>query len=512
MAITVGLDFGTHQTKVCLEDKSDKLHPLYRFLYFKDLNGEDQIILPSVIQINKDDTLSYGFIDESKAKKASIFSPEQSQPAKPSLSEVIETMKAEPAVPTLPTNPRKVDENAPEWMCKRWEKDCLYIKERYLNLKESWKKHMLHVWGTFKKQKEEYDLYQKRKECAEESKCIFRYFKISSISSYRWPYNISCDTLSICFLAFIILKLEQIYGQNFSIQMGIPTGKDNAKQKKYKAVRLLTSAYRLAEDIYEGDLEKFLNAKFQDLEKEAVLLDYSEDLKEEYFIKILPEAYAGLVTLTSRNKLVSGMNLLVDIGGGTTDISFFEIVDKKPVIYNFESLPNGINYIVEKSLKKGIDIFEIKADLNSIHLDLVNKSEAISQYKQKLIQYSKSLVGKIYNTFRDSGIDDIPMKSLENALRNRLLVYTGGGSMYDDLCNPLYSFSEVKHMKHSDWNGIAVEGLNKIKNLCPVLSVALGLSMETSSDEITLHNVKELFRHLVNEREGYTKEYGLLDD
>ena len=42
-----------------------------------------------------------------------------------------------------------------------------------------------------------------------------------------------------------------------------------------------------------------------------------------YRINIFPEAYASLIGLTSRGKLSEGMSLNADIGGGTTDISFF---------------------------------------------------------------------------------------------------------------------------------------------------------------------------------------------
>ena len=38
--ITVGLDFGTHQTKLCIEDKADVNNPIYSFFPFEDLEGK----------------------------------------------------------------------------------------------------------------------------------------------------------------------------------------------------------------------------------------------------------------------------------------------------------------------------------------------------------------------------------------------------------------------------------------------------------------------------------------
>ena len=71
--ITVGLDFGTHQTKICIENKSDAKNPIYSFFAFDDMDGNKNVILPSIVQINKDNTLSYGFVDKSKAKYGKKF-------------------------------------------------------------------------------------------------------------------------------------------------------------------------------------------------------------------------------------------------------------------------------------------------------------------------------------------------------------------------------------------------------------------------------------------------------
>ena len=92
---TVGLDFGTHQTKICVGEAIDKRNFTYEFLSFKDLDGNESYMLPSVVQINDDETLSYGFVDESRAKLDSIFVPE----------ECPQFEMEEPIKPELPTEP-----------------------------------------------------------------------------------------------------------------------------------------------------------------------------------------------------------------------------------------------------------------------------------------------------------------------------------------------------------------------------------------------------------------------
>lgn len=67
MSTKIGLDFGTHQTKVCIVDNSDRRNRRYLFYRFTDLDGQKRLTLPSLVQVNADGTLSYGYTDEEKA-------------------------------------------------------------------------------------------------------------------------------------------------------------------------------------------------------------------------------------------------------------------------------------------------------------------------------------------------------------------------------------------------------------------------------------------------------------
>ena len=70
--IKVGLDFGTHQTKVCVQRRPDEGHglPEYEFFKFVDLAGKEQYFIPSIVQLNKDNTLSYGYVDPGDEKES----------------------------------------------------------------------------------------------------------------------------------------------------------------------------------------------------------------------------------------------------------------------------------------------------------------------------------------------------------------------------------------------------------------------------------------------------------
>ena len=68
MSYTIGFDFGTHQTKICVEDSSNPFEKMYEFIAFEKLDGTTSVLFPSIVQINSDDTLSYGFVDKEKCK------------------------------------------------------------------------------------------------------------------------------------------------------------------------------------------------------------------------------------------------------------------------------------------------------------------------------------------------------------------------------------------------------------------------------------------------------------
>ena len=58
--ITVGFDFGTHQTKICYENVEAGT-TFYDVFRFKQANGEEALTLPSYIRLCEDGTLRYGF-------------------------------------------------------------------------------------------------------------------------------------------------------------------------------------------------------------------------------------------------------------------------------------------------------------------------------------------------------------------------------------------------------------------------------------------------------------------
>ena len=157
--ITVGLDFGTHQTKICIERK-EGVELEYSFVKFNDANGVLKYTLPTIIGIGEDNRLTYGF---------------------------------------LPHN------------------------------------------------------YKGR---------IVRYFKQSAFGMSSSSNALSQQEslfYSILYVANLLFDLEDQYGQMFTIQIGAPADGSRIVTAKKIATKIVTSAYRLVEDVFENDKQRFLN-------------------------------------------------------------------------------------------------------------------------------------------------------------------------------------------------------------------------------------------------------------
>jgi len=404
--ITIGLDFGTHQTKICIEEKVG-VELSYTFMKFQDTYHRPFYTLPSVIGVGKDNLLSYGYL------------------------------------------PHKYDGR------------------------------------------------------------IVRYFKQSTFRpSSTGMSQENAMYFSTWYLAYILFDLQEIYGENFTIQMGAPTDSCHVNEAKEIATRIIASSYRLVEDVFENDKKRFLSTTITELKEKTELVAYSNEVKEMCALLVFPEAYACLRPLISEGKLATGMSLMIDIGGGTTDISFFTIEKNEgksvPQVYDFYSVNKGLNYLtcVDKYPENGTDA-NVKVPFN---ID----SECETVYINEINQICDSLRNKLLEEFNKQ--TEFNPSRLLNALENRPLVYCGGGSIEKKLRLSYGDFKEIKQISHETWN---LKSMNDIivseireDELWPILSTAYGLAISTEHDNITMKPLRDIFENIKKtEKEHSTSSY-----
>lgn len=475
--IKIGLDFGTHQTKICIQRTPDegRGEPNYEFFKFTDLQGNQQYFLPSVVQINDDDTLSYGYVNSKRTKD------EPDAPPKP-----VVTFEEEFDVEEMAENlydKYATKENSTEDMNILRE----MLKIRLQKIKAR---------NTKKNEDAENQYDAQLRDHQQRSKTVFRYFKQATFIGEEWDNitPISNRNLCIWYLAYIIFLLEEKYGTNFSINMGIPADESSYDVRKRVAVEILATSYHLVENVYQNKFDQFLNEKYTDLLEKTEKKEFSKELKEEYWINVFPEAYASLTALTSRGKLPTGMSLTADIGGGTTDISFFTIEQGLPMIYKFWSIPRGLNYVAERS---GFDYVEKDFSMRV-------RPEVISKYNQIKYELVYNLMKDLERRIRIE--TSIPVQNLRDALKNRIVVYSGGGSTYSFLTKPIGSFTDVRVIDGSIWNEENIKDKAVVSKFPMLLTTAYGLSVSTDDEDVKLKSYTSLFAHLPKKEENAIDE------
>ncbi len=214
-----------------------------------------------------------------------------------------------------------------------YDQDYRIWKSKYERAKKRYEQEMSDYENATRKYEDEHTKWATKKEV--HVPAIFRYFKQATFSNaVRWQYSVDKDLLSIWYIANILFDLEAEYGQTFSIQFGFPTDANRLVSRRNHAYRLILSAYYLVEDVFQCDKDSFLLSTYQELTEKTKILQPSKDKVTEYGILALPEAYANLVTVTAQKQIEKGISFVVDIGGGTTDISLFNIDENDdPHIY-----------------------------------------------------------------------------------------------------------------------------------------------------------------------------------
>ncbi len=552
MDITLGLDFGTHQSKLCMSYMPNN-ELICEFVEFELADGNKSVFLPSVIQINKDNSIRIGSFDKECCATRSFAPPEEpTLPARPSVSLPKEPSLAFPPKPTRTGSTpviddktdwlgalksigaalKPVDENTYNKALRAWNDECQKIKDAHV----VWEKEFETVRQTLNAWQQRVDAinaeYNARYSKWEHHKMEYRVFRNFKQATYTdsmpWENEISAETLTIWYLTYLLLysrgvvkqKFDERFEESVSVQMGVPAGLNDGASRKihYKGLRLLVAARHLM-DRFNGP-EEFCATSYM------TLLELTNDAggdvtkeADEFGFVVKPEAYAGLQSLTYSERLSRGnMHILVDIGGGTTDIAFFTIdKEKMPAIHTVMSFHKGLNFVLELYIARHPECSMGEAQ------DLLRKDPdmftgAISEYTKQLKERLNQIIELVTSEFNVVMADKcISVYQLNDAMVGRPIVYCGGGSVFEKM--------RVKQHFFHDMRIINKETLN-IPNLVnrdipdvyyTILATAYGLSIPTV-DEISIIDASQLWKvvadNAVQDKPVLTelKEHGMLDD
>lgn len=547
MDITLGLDFGTHQSKLCLSYMPNN-EQIYEFLEFVKPDGAKTFLLPSIIQINKDDTISIGFVDKSNCKASSAPAPQE-----PVFPEEPQT-----DLPPRPKKsyPEKPKEEKLDWkdqlsalskgksknqeLIEKWERRCHEIDVkweadyyRWLDKCEEINEAHNEWQALVDDMKRDYESKMSAWKSHKDQLQYYRYFKLASFSNmYSWDkeHIIDSDTLSVWYLTYLMLlvkktvaeKFNEVFEESVSVQMGIPSSLNTnlSKQIEIHAYKLLISARNLME-LFNSP-EEFCAYKYQDLFELTTFPQ--KDIKntaEDFGFVVIPEAYAGLKSLTHRKRLRHGdMHLLVDIGGGTTDVAFFTVNEKlEPNIHSVKSFHRGLNYVFDNFCQKNPE-YSISEAQELFMIDQQPFGGGIKAYTEELSQQLSQMIDHVVHEFMvEAGQKGYSQSALTDAMSGRPIVYCGGGSMYEKMRIRSKYFSDIKIV---DKNMLSIPNLrntNVDERLYTILATSYGLSIAMLG-EIEMKDTAALFRDIAAAGPGPEKkghwaangyEHGLTD-
>ena len=540
MSYTIGLDFGTHQTKVCIEDASNPAQKRYEFLEFNNPVAESTVLFPSLVQINEDDTVHYGFVNEKKCKwlnSAGIEKPRLNLLSKPVLE-----LPLEPKDPIFPSRPKAKEvswkarlisvfynKNKEDPEILEWKSECSRLQHEYDLKLIDWQAKSAILKDNHKKEFEKWEidsrvLNKKYKKEVEEwgkngkERFFFQYFKMATFTnSTEWNHKIDSGVISVWYIANILFILQEKLGEDFFVQIGVPSGTNeiSLKEQKEKAFAIMIAAYKLVD--HYGTKESFLSAKYRSLlELTKIDRQYSGDEVVNYGLNVVPEAYAGLSSITQQKRLETGMSLLVDIGGGTTDIAFFTISNDQPDIHMVISFPKGLNFIFEQYvlLNRELSISDVQLLFFEKKGETSLFGPSIENYQEQLSQEVKKLVEDIQNSFLiRKDVHMLPIKKLMDSLNNRPVVYCGGGAIYNSMRTTVSTFTDKKLIDKNLINIPIVTNQSIDDRLYTILATSYGLSIPLEN-EIVLTPIEKVFNHIEapdSKQNDYSYKHGLSD-
>lgn len=140
-----------------------------------------------------------------------------------------------------------------------------------------------------------------------------------------------------------------------------------------------------------------------------------------------------------------------------------------------------VNYIAEKS---GFDYAEGNF-ANNASKEIIEK---FNHEKSKIVlDLISDLVGQIRKETK------ISVRNLMAALKDRILIYNGGGSTHSFLTEPISYFTDVKLIDANMWKEENIKDKSKVESLCQLLTTAYGLSIGESDEDVKLCEFSNLF-------------------
>lgn len=388
----IGLDFGTYQTKASINhlDKQPQKHEFFEF----NLDGKKSFFLPSKVIIRNNGLLAYGNYTGSDIKhEFNYFKMASAEHAGFNVSQNL--------IDSIYNYANSYNGYTPEFL------SVIYITHVLLSIKEYLNKNKSTGIGRF-----------------------------SGL--------------------FAGLRKQETEKSDFKIRMGIPTEYSKEvnllRRKKFETILLISEM--LQEEInyslsdFSNMDENYLAERIKDINDEIPLIeeDFNYAIEQRKF-SVFPESAAGLLYFIKSGKLKKGaLYATIDIGGGTTDMSFFNVKpDGKIKYFSSDSYMEACNNIYINSVDDEHKLEDIKRFEEEIIQSIKHGTWEENKQYQCAVRGLRSKLGghlkKMINVTTSRGaLSKFPKRSIMETLKNQPIILYGGG-----LAHPqIESWSEIE--------------------------------------------------------------------
>ncbi|AXE16688.1 hypothetical protein DR864_02555 [Runella rosea] len=360
----------------------------------------------------------------------------------------------------------------------------------------------------------------------------------SSFYIYNRFRNYTPEFLSVVYITYVLFSIKEHYKslaqkatriggllskytQNksenddieFTVQLGIPTEwsqKKNIKRKrKFENILLISE---MLQKKYNSK-DDFLNASTQDLKADVLNIynsykHFDEISFDSYInnfgISVYPETAAGLTFIVKTRQLEPGYYAIMDIGGGSTDISFFSIQIGGEIRYlaseSYLLAANNvyINYANQTPSLANLKDAEIEV-ISKINTGQWKNNKSLNDTLEKINKQLNAIIYKLFNK-RVYWFN----KEMTRNYSNKPIILYGGGSRL-----PIINSDRV--LIHDNGNSTSLkipltylekQEIHKFTSIInilpsnetwksdfPILAVALGLSFIKPKSSVDWFNI-----------------------
>ena len=123
--------------------------------------------------------------------------------------------------------------------------------------------------------------------------------------------------------------------------------------------------------------------------------------------------------------------------------------------------------------------------------------DIVEKFNRKKQEIVYNLTTNLIGMARQRGLQK---SNLLSALRDRILVYNGGGSIYDELTTPILYFTDVNVADDKLWAEEMIKDKRKVGRFFNLLTTSYGLAVSEEDSEIVLCDYANLFTQNNNEK------------